>query len=258
MSEEAKTLPTIGYSGVIAVPKRPGRGRNDQDSETWLHSGHILLHHIETKTQKTHGSKVKLRAAVKTGLKILVSEHPESMKQQAVTELNQLKYALGGYWKQWLASIRHQKFEVKNRTTITFNLEPELQKLLGFEHFNEKAMNTLQSAVLSLQLNSLSDLYDLQEFLAKYQAKREHHKQIGRSEEAESSLTSITIRQLMKLFNNAKLEDFEALKSYFSHRQKIINKAEKFNQIRSMISHYDPVNQHPVLFIDELRQFVET
>ena len=143
MPEEAKTLPTIGYSGVIAVPKRPGRGRNDQDSETWLHSGHILLHHIETKTQKTHGSKIKLRAAVKTGLKILVSEHPESMKQQAVTELNQLKYALGGYWKQWLASIRHQKFEVKNRTTITFNLEPELQKLLGFEHFNEKAMNTL-------------------------------------------------------------------------------------------------------------------
>jgi len=254
--KKMKTLPTIGYSGRVDFPKKSGKGRVDQTLETWQKLGDKLLHHIKTKSHKAPAGKAQLQAAVKTGVEILEHSECESKKQQAVTELNQLKYALGDYWGQWLATIRHSKLEGRGRTTVTFNLEPELLRFLGHKKFNEQAMCTLQSAVLSLELHSISELYDLQEFLSKYSAKREQLKVEKRSNDAGPSSIAITTSQLARLFKNAKLDDYEALKSYFSHKQKIINKANKLDKVRTMIEQHDPDPTLAELLIDELRKLV--
>lgn len=257
MSKKVKTLPTIGYSGRVDFSKKPGKGRVDQTLETWKDFGEKLIHHIDTKSHKAPGGKAQLLAAVTTGEKILKSsDESESVKRQAVTELNQLKYALGDYWGQWLATIRHSKLEDRGRTTVTFNIEPGMLKFLGHEEFNEQAMYTLQSAVLSLELHSISELYDLQEFLSKYSAKREQLKVEKRSNDDGPSSIAITTSQLARLFKNAKLNDYEALKSYFSQKQKIIHKANKLDQVRTMIEQHDPDPTSAEQLIDELRKLV--
>lgn len=256
MATATNRLTIIGYNMPSNIPKKPGPEREDQSLKTWSKHGDLLTHHLDTKNKKVVGSKRALVAAVNKGVDLLSDKNSKHSPEEVVGELNQLKEVLGKYWTQWLASIRHEKNENNSRVTVTFDVDKRLLAILNIKSFTAKDMENLQSAIIACEFKSIDDFYDLLEFFEQYRASREEHKQATLGEEGNVGHAVLTMKQMKKLFHNAKADDFEQLKSVFAYKQKVINKSAKFDRVRQMINSFDGTGNDHEKLVDDLRDFV--
>lgn len=254
------TLHHLGNVVAIVEPARRGRPLAKPSVREWAEFGQKLINNMNAHNKKVRGNKKDIIYAISTGINILNSTDDEILKKEVRQDLNRLSYSLGGYWKQWLDHLCHEKHkekEKRKRITVTFNIIDNFDALFDGDEFNGRNMEDLQRAIASLGIRKLADIYEISSFLSDYYPKSEELKKYDGFDTSKSEGHAlVSILELRRLFRGADSASFESLKSFFYSRRDKVSKIDRFELIKKLIMGYSKGDVEAEKLIDEIRMIV--
>ncbi|MCG9738341.1 hypothetical protein L1D32_09255 [Shewanella insulae] len=203
------------------------REREDRTLEDWSEHGVLLLKMIDNRNNR-HKEISRL-------ISILKSDANRHQKEEATTNLNQLKYELGKNWTDWVKKINQKKNDMKRSRFYlkdkTFN---ELLSFLGQTKNNKKSDNEIFTALLSyisiFDLNSIDETYKITEELNRFSSatSERYSKSLLADKTLPQGRTNRIIKSILDELKKNKITSFEDLMLLRKITNKDMNNEIKF------------------------------
>lgn len=207
------------------------RSRQDKNEQEWLEFGGYLIACLEKNQYKS----VKRRGELKRKTAKLLKDLEEAVgrdKGRLIEDLNALKNDYGDAWIAFTKKIRQQPIDQNRvRTDLSPKSDQYFQSLMM--HNNEesipKTYEHLYMALESLGIEKIDQLYDIREFLFKYQNHDDRHPQESLHSESKDDFDfGLALQSITTLLSKRKINSFHELDEALKKRVKENNTLEKY------------------------------